>query len=272
MEPIDVIVPCYNAAETLEACLDSALSQPALGRIWLIDDGSTDASLQIARAVAARSPGRVEVVRQPANRGTASARNEGARRSRAPIIAFLDADDRYEPAALHAPFAVFAQTKDLALLRLLMRPVGLPERYTTHPGFAKAWEVMQMTSASNIVMRRDVLLACGGFPEDALFRRLGGEDAALGNAIKHVCRIGTLFEHAGVLYRYRPGAHAQRLLDGALFDQPTLVDPADVETAFGVMHAISDRLRGLRQVLEAKAETLAMKVDFNKPPAGMPRR
>jgi glycosyltransferase involved in cell wall biosynthesis len=210
MEPIDVIVPCYNAAETLKACLDSALSQAALGRIWLIDDGSTDASLQIARAVAAQAPERIEIVRQPVNGGAASARNEGARRSRASVVAFLDADDRYEPEALHAPYVVFAQTKNLALLRLPMRAVGLPERYAAHPGFAKAWEVMQMTSASNMVIRRDVLLACGGFPEHPLFRRLGGEDAALGNAIMHVCRIGTLFEHAGVLYRYRPGARCSK--------------------------------------------------------------
>lgn len=88
-----VVIPAYNAARYLAETLDSVLAQTLPPHeILLVDDGSTDDT----PAVAARYAGRVTHVRQP-NRGVSAARNNGIGRATGNWIAFLDADDVWEP-------------------------------------------------------------------------------------------------------------------------------------------------------------------------------
>lgn len=90
---ISLIIPCYNAALYLREAIDSALSQTVKPRqIILVDDGSTDGSLQIAR-----SYGSALAVIAQANAGAAAARNRGLVEADQPLITFLDADDRLAP-------------------------------------------------------------------------------------------------------------------------------------------------------------------------------
>lgn len=91
-----VIVPVYNGARTLARALDSVLAQthPAT-EIIVIDDGSQDASADVAAAYG----GRVQLLRQP-NRGVSAARNAGAAAASAEWLSFLDADDWYYPERL----------------------------------------------------------------------------------------------------------------------------------------------------------------------------
>ena len=73
---ISIIVPIYNAERYLEACLDSLLSQSEKElQIILVDDGSTDGSLAIAKEYAAKDT-RVEVFHQ-SNAGQSAACNVG---------------------------------------------------------------------------------------------------------------------------------------------------------------------------------------------------
>ncbi|MDQ0391713.1 glycosyltransferase [Labrys monachus] len=260
---IDVIVPCYDAQATLAKAVRSALAQKACGTVWIVDDHSTDGSLDVAERLAGDNPGRIQLVRQPANGGAARARNEGIRRSRSDLIAFLDADDGYEHDALHVPSAAFDWLPELAMVRLPLRPLGVPPAYLSHPGFSKAWRVMEMTVAGNMIVRRDILLACGGFPEHDLFRRFGGEDAALGNAIKAVCRVGTAFDQPGVVYRYRPGAFAQRLLDLHLFNRmPPQISDRDIEASRQISASIADSLQSLSPVYREKAGVVPIEVTY----------
>lgn len=91
---VSIIIPCHNAERWLAETLESALAQtwPAK-EIILVDDGSTDGSLAIARRFEAR---RVRVVSQP-NQGAAAARNHGLRLARGEFLQFLDADDLLAP-------------------------------------------------------------------------------------------------------------------------------------------------------------------------------
>ncbi len=94
---VSVIVPAYNAAETLAACLDSLRAQTLAGvEVIIVDDGSTDATGSMAAAAAAQTPDLVRVVHQP-NAGRAAARNTGLREARGEFVGFVDADDEAEP-------------------------------------------------------------------------------------------------------------------------------------------------------------------------------
>lgn len=179
---IDVIIPCYNAEQTLVRAVQSVLNQPELGTLWLVDDGSTDSTLALALHLQAQVPTKIQVEAMPKNGGVAKARNWGALQSEAEFIAFLDADDAYENGALQVASKIFEFKPQTSLVRLNLKPIDLAERYSSHPNFDFAWQHMQMTGAGNTVFRRTFFLACGGFPQHQLFRELGGEDGALGIA------------------------------------------------------------------------------------------
>lgn len=89
---ISIIVPVYNAQDTLGRCLDSLLAQ-TFGDIEVIciDDGSQDASLALLRDRASHE-GRLRVQHQE-NAGVSVARNVGMRLARGQILMFVDADD-----------------------------------------------------------------------------------------------------------------------------------------------------------------------------------
>jgi CDP-glycerol glycerophosphotransferase len=89
---ISVVVPVYNVAAYLEACLESLARQTMADlEVVLVDDGSTDASPEIAERFASRDD-RFRLVRQ-ANGGQATARNRGIEQTSGEFLAFVDGDD-----------------------------------------------------------------------------------------------------------------------------------------------------------------------------------
>ena len=99
MPAISVIVPVYQAEKLLPQCVDSVLAQTFSDwELLLIDDGSRDGSPALCDGYAARDP-RVRVFHKP-NGGVSTARNLGLEHAAGQCIAFLDADDAFEPAAL----------------------------------------------------------------------------------------------------------------------------------------------------------------------------
>lgn len=249
---IDVIIPCYNAAATLQRAVQSVLNQPELGVLWLVDDGSTDQTLALANSFAAQFPDKIKVEAMPKNGGVAKARNWGALQSNAEFIAFLDADDAYENGALQVAQAIFTFRPEIALVRLALKPVGIAERYASHPKFDFAWQHMRMTCGGNVVFRRAFFLACGGFPQHQLFRELGGEDGALGIATTKIANVATAFHDVGVLHYCRAGMHAERLLEAILFGQtPKGVTAEKMAQAEAVTQEICRQIEQLKVNLTA---------------------
>ena len=56
---IDVVIPCYNAEQTLVSAVESVLQQNNLGHLWLIDDASADNTFALALQLAAQYPDRI---------------------------------------------------------------------------------------------------------------------------------------------------------------------------------------------------------------------
>ena len=90
---ISVIVPVYNTAARLEACLDSLLAQTEPGvEIIIVDDGSTDGSLAIERQYQLAHPDKIRLF-ESAHGGVSAARNIGLEAARGEWIGFCDSDD-----------------------------------------------------------------------------------------------------------------------------------------------------------------------------------
>ncbi len=109
MPSISVIIPAFNAAGHLEKCLrDLAQSTCADFECIVVDDGSTDATEEIARRWDAR------VLATGARRGPAHARNLGAQAAAGDILLFIDADVSVYPSTLARVLEDFEQEPDLA--------------------------------------------------------------------------------------------------------------------------------------------------------------
>lgn len=100
---ISVVIPLYNKAQSVRKTLDSVLAQTYQDfEIVIVDDGSTDGSADVAEAFlqASRlSPFAFRLIRK-SNGGVSSARNRGIQEAKYRYIAFLDADDYWEPTYL----------------------------------------------------------------------------------------------------------------------------------------------------------------------------
>ncbi len=98
---ISVVIPLYNKAGQIGETLRSVLNQ-SFGHfeVVIVDDGSTDGSAAMAEGV--EDP-RIRLIRQ-SNQGVAAARNRGIEESRCELIAFLDADDLWQPDYLQTQY------------------------------------------------------------------------------------------------------------------------------------------------------------------------
>jgi glycosyltransferase involved in cell wall biosynthesis len=112
-----VVVPAYNAAETIEEALASVFEQtlpPA--QVIVVDDGSTDDTV----AVAARVSERVEIISQ-SNQGCGRASSVGAHNITTPVLAFLDADDIWLPGKMACQIALLEVAPEISLCHGAMR-------------------------------------------------------------------------------------------------------------------------------------------------------
>jgi len=98
---LSVIVPCLNEALNLPELTRRILNTFDVGglsgELVLVDDGSTDATAEVIRALAAENEGRVTGVFHPENRGIAAGWRSGAAAARGKLVATIDADLQYQP-------------------------------------------------------------------------------------------------------------------------------------------------------------------------------
>ncbi len=119
---VSVIMPCYNAARFLTEAMDCVLNQshPDVELI-VVDDGSTDGSLEIIEAYGDR----VKVLRQE-HQGPYPARNLGLEEATGHYVAFLDADDWWAPDFLEKMLRALEARPECALAYCGWQNVGVP--------------------------------------------------------------------------------------------------------------------------------------------------
>lgn len=228
---VAIVVPCFNAEKTLAATLESALAQDVPLEIVVVDDGSCDESLAIARAFEPR----VRVVSGP-NRGASAARNSGIALTSAPWIVFLDADDWLEPDTLKRRLAVaHSQNADVTICDWIEMnddgAGGLAEgarrsldwaALEAGPQDAIARQVWATTAA--ILYSRKIVNRIGGFSADLPVI----QDARfLFDAAYHEARFAHA-PHVGARYRVLPNSLSRR--NPARFWKDVLVNGQQIET------------------------------------------
>jgi glycosyltransferase involved in cell wall biosynthesis len=121
---VSVIIPAYRATEMISGAVDSVLGQTfPPDEVLVVDDGSPD---DLAGALRAYGD-RVILLRKP-HGGAASARNVGLESARGQFIAFLDADDFWEPEKLERQVEIFHRHAEVGLVagRFFEQPPGGP--------------------------------------------------------------------------------------------------------------------------------------------------
>jgi glycosyltransferase involved in cell wall biosynthesis len=183
LERVTVYIPAYNAASYLSRCIEGVLRQthPA-DEILVIDDGSRDATAEIAR----RYPS-VTLAQHGGNLGLGAARNTAFRRAKNELVASLDADCVAEPSWLERLLPNLNNKKVAGAGGRLIE--GERE------GLANRWRCMHMQQewgaerienplflfGCNNIFRKSAVLGAGGYKEEM---RTNGEDADMSRRLK----------------------------------------------------------------------------------------
>ena len=166
-----VVIPLFNKQDYVHRAIRSVLAQThANFELIIVDDGSTDNSAAIVKAI---SDIRIKLIQQ-VNGGVSKARNTGAKFAKAGWIAFLDADDEYDPDFLKEAITFLKSYKEARLSFLganyflgTRDRTAMPEELKT--GVYDYYQLFgnqrsPSHSSTTIVNKIDFLLV-GGFPE-----------------------------------------------------------------------------------------------------------
>jgi glycosyltransferase involved in cell wall biosynthesis len=190
-------MPFLNGERFIGEAIESVLTQSWRDlELILVDDGSADSSASIARSYAFADQ-RVRILAHPgnSNRGVAASRNLGVAVALAPLIAFIDADDRWPPWKLTEQAAIMGRHPEIGLLagatrywrsweggvdtvkpigavrdRVIAPPTAL---LTTYP-LARA----EAPAPSSFILTSEALARVGGFEESFVGRYSFYEDQA----------------------------------------------------------------------------------------------
>ncbi len=166
---VSVVIPTYNCAAWLPACLESVFAQTWRDlEVIVVDDGSTDGTPETLRPWRER----IRYIRQ-ANAGVAAARNAGVKASSGPLVAFLDADDLWASRKIELQVAALGTEPDAGLVcsdfRIVRADGAVVESYFGERGGYETGRVFSrlvrncFTLTSTVILRRSLLDSLGAF-------------------------------------------------------------------------------------------------------------
>ncbi|GGV59064.1 hypothetical protein GCM10010294_06750 [Streptomyces griseoloalbus] len=165
---VSVVIPAYNSARTLAACLDSVYAQTCpIHEVIVVDDGSTDATARIARGYPCT------LVRHEPNRGVSAARNAGIAAATGDILFFLDSDEALGPDSVANALEILDADPECGCAHGVIAPEplfddGPVEHYKVlHAHWWRLRGVGEVETAffAQAAVRREVFERLGGFDE-----------------------------------------------------------------------------------------------------------
>lgn len=176
---ISVVVPLYNKEDRISQCLQSVLQQTIEpSEIIIVNDGSTDNSLKIAKTTMDGYKGQYTIIDQD-NQGVSVARNTGIQASKSDFVALLDADDEWYSLFIEKAIALINNYPDADLycfahnvydpnIGLLRPKQGLPSKFRGYVNdFFESSLQGYVAKSSKVFIRKEALFNIGGFPENA---------------------------------------------------------------------------------------------------------
>ena len=213
MEMVSIIIPVYNSAKYLPACLDSVLAQTFRNtEIILIEDGSSDNSPEICDTYSQKDP-RIHVI-SGSHGGPGTARNTGINAATGKYIIFVDSDDVCEPELIEKLFAnIPAEPDSMAICGIRLtdeagNPTGeFMENYrilSAHDyvsDILSAWKASPLCGGVYSKLYRRELLQNNQvlFEEDTTY----AEDFCFN--LKYLQYVGKIIILPDLLYHYRFG-------------------------------------------------------------------
>ena len=223
---ISIIIPSYNQQEYLPQAIESALGQAYPVEVIVIDDGSTDSSLEVAKKYEKQSWGYSCKVVSQVNKGLASARNTGIMNATGDWILPLDADDMLLENCIEKILPVIRET-EADIIAPSFKCFGLnsdPIVLMPNPTIAdfKAGNRIGYCSA----IRKSALLEVGGYNPKMVW---GAEDYDLWfDLLKRGKKLVTIPEILW-LYRTKPSSmwtetakHKDEFMDQIKINHPEL--------------------------------------------------
>ena len=135
---LSVIIPLYNKAQSVSKTIDCVLAQTFTDyEVLVIDDGSTDGSAEVVRGY---DDARIRLISKP-NGGVSSARNRGIHEAKNDYLAFLDADDYWEPTYLEEQVRMITDFPDAAMWStgwgylVEDKKIAIPHKPSPHRGY-----------------------------------------------------------------------------------------------------------------------------------------
>jgi len=186
MASIDIAVPCYNYGRFLADCIGTITSQSFRDlRVLIIDNGSGDNSLEVAKRLAAEDP-RVDVLSFQKNIGPHGAYNAGVDWASADYFFLIDADDVMAPGAIERAIAVMEKNPSVVMtygtelrLEFAAGTVFQPSREMTGTGWCvesgreflerQITEARCSVGASTVIRRTSAQKAAGHYRREVPF-------------------------------------------------------------------------------------------------------
>lgn len=171
---VSVVIPAWRAAATIRRALASIGAQTVPpGEVIVVDDGSTDGTVEAAEASAALLRGVPLTVRRQKNAGAGAARNRAIEAARGRLLAFLDADDEWLPAKLERSLERLNATGAVLVAHdgWIVDAEGAATLNETARRFTEGIDPFVglyrkgYIDTCSVVARRDAVLAAGGFDE-----------------------------------------------------------------------------------------------------------
>ena len=210
-EMLSVVVPVLNCEDLIEVQLEALAKQDYTGdwEVLVVDNGSTDATVEVAKAYADRLPS-LRIIDASTRRGVSHARNCGARAAEGDVILICDADDRVRPTWVRK-MAEASRSLDIIGGYLDTRALNDVETRSWRNPFAPSALPTGMLNhlpyavGANVGVTRTCFEAIDGWREEYI---CGGDDVDFSwRAQQAGFRLG-MAPGAVIDYRYRTGLSA----------------------------------------------------------------
>ena len=209
---VSVIMPCFNSAAYIERAVYSVLNQSYSNwELIIIDDGSTDTTIEKVAELQLEALSNIKLIMNVRNLGADQARNIGIKKAKGKFIAFLDADDQWDPEKLTVQIG-FMIKKDL--------PFTFTGYYVNRKGNSRKVSVPYKLVRNDLLKNNQICTSTVIFDQEKLGRILmplikKGQDLALWLQIIRVTDYAIGLNETFTTYNKMHGSLSANKLDSA---------------------------------------------------------